>query len=207
MARTDESISDSYEALTQNFRLRISQFAQTLERGQSGIAITSHNKLIALYEYILCLLHILDRKSYERHLDSNTRIGLREYVIRSLLEDEILPRRLTECLSHDEYPSDFNSLELSPQMAIEALLPFWYREASSADRYYSTSIEMIGKFPQDERGLLNKLCIRIANSVKANGVAWNIFHDMFILNVAVHITFDVSLVRSDNKAFRALSVD
>ncbi|GEM_PF-5402164 len=205
MHRTADFTPDNYETLTQNFRLRIAQFAQTLEQEHSGITMTPRSKLIALHEYILCLLHLIDRTAYELHLVGNIRGDLRNYLIRDLLEDQILPMRLSKKLCDDGYHPNFASLGLTPQTGAEVLLPFWRSEVNNADKYYASSIEMVGKFPEDERGLLNKLCIRIANSVRFEGGTWNILNDVFILDVAVNVTFDDNLSRSDSQAFHALS--
>ncbi len=187
------------EVLVDNICTRLSLFAIQID-----IEITDPQlKIISVHEWLLFLIHHIDRLAFHKGLPLSARRTIREEILRGLLNREVLPPRIEERLIEDGVKSTLDAFGTSRPIAIESLLPLFAKEANERDEYYSTCTDLVGKYPWDERGLINKLSNKI---LERSSCAEDTPLSGHISGAALVAILDEDLAKIDMKALDTVKV-
>jgi hypothetical protein len=185
--------SKAVKVLVDNICIRLSLFAKQIEKVTSDPNL----KIIGFHEWLLFLIHHIDYLAFSKGLEENQRYLVREEIFRNLLERDILPPKVeSEMIDRGEKPS-IRSLGGDNPVIIFSLMKSFRQEANERDEYYSTCTTLVGKYPLDERGFVNKL---INNIVMSSGCGRNFLNEILITDIAVSLLLNKKLAKEDMKA-------
>jgi len=184
------------EVLVDSICARTYYFTKALDK----IITNPQFKVISAHEFLLFLIHHVDRIAYLKGFQSNNRLTMREEILLDLLDRDILPPRIEERLIEDGVKPSRSAFGTSPSIAIKALLPMFHKAASESDEYYSGCNTLIGKYPSDGRGLINRLLAKISEHYGQDMIS-----EMLITDIAIKSVLDKSLAKKDNQALDVLN--
>ncbi len=183
----------SIDTLVENALARVASFARSIDMRISD----PRYKTVAVYEYLLLIIHHADRLASSKKVDWNTRLALRREIALGLVDRDFLPVTVAGRMIDESVNPGLDTTGLSRLAAIEVLLPRFMADADERDRYYSSCTAVVGENQWDDSSLLNRLSSRIADRLGSTG---HVTKDAFTLAAAVDSILNRKLAKSDMKA-------
>lgn len=191
--------AEAIEALVDSIFTRTSIFTHELNKTITNPKV----KVISVHEFLLFLIHHIDKIAFLKGLHTKCRITIREEILRELLNREILPPKTEEKLIADGIKPSLTSFGTTPSIAIEALLPLFHKQAIESDKYYSGCDTFVGKYPSDGKGLINRLVARIS---ERTGEGEGIISSMLMIDVTIKAVMYKDALKKDNQALDILKL-